>query len=190
MLVLEQDVGGEAGNTEVIHTNVAINAGDSNYTSVYIAPTIFNFTGGESGELIGASQASFTGIATHFDAVRVFADSKYVSVIPDSDDIGTLQTNNRPMRPKHYFDPRKFGQASDFFVQGRDSRSFRDDFGPSQPVFTDKIGLNLLSPVRALFVSGTVSSETGLRRFVRAQPSGSFNKTRNSLITGSFIDRK
>jgi len=111
--------------------------------------------------------------------------------------IGTMQSDFNDsygvLRPKFYFNHKKYGNFSDLIGGGRDSTAW--------PLgYTKNMGLSLGSPVKGIFVSGSNIDGTIIRQYSRlplsadgtlliSSTASSQNRSPTSLLTSSHDDR-
>jgi hypothetical protein len=172
---------------------------------------VSSFEGGVEG--VAARGNSYSRYAVLRDEGRVFADTtgsvdpinlpgRKIGIFYDGTNQLTTRTENyisgssygtfgldsegngRVISPKYYFDQRTFGHYSSLVAQGRDSA-----FGIRlRPDGRRRQSLVLSSPVSTIFVSGTISDDTGLRVYTRKTPTFSFNKTKDAASNKPYIE--
>ena len=192
LTITQMDAGPE-GDTEIVYKSAedlhAILQGD-------YKPSITNFTGGT--DMLPASKGSYIREIPTRDGRRVYSDSLLTSGsyhssfnTPPPPSLGTFQTEGRGIRPKYYLNTRKHGMFTDFKEQGKDSKT-RASIATNTGIVSTITDVSLGAPVKVVFVSGSVSDTTGIRKFVRVTPidnGNSWNRTPTSHYSGSiYID--
>jgi hypothetical protein len=155
-----------------------LNRMQTNYDTVNVT----SFSG--ANDLLEATLGSFVRVSPTQDAVRVYSDSLLTG------SYGSFQTSGAAIRPKYYLDTIGYGQSIHLIEQGKDSKTNLSLKTKRSGLLDSSKGESLGSPVQIEFISGSTSDSLAVRGFRRTDSSltSAVNKTRNSNLTGSFLD--